>query len=118
LKTSPKLMGAFGCNTNSATTVASTRIDNGGALLLGLLGFDFRKFSPEKLSRHNPAYEYPYLKLIWKLWGGNWRLQLAQLNQHIEVQSTRSRTKRTSARSDWQIFDPLPNENIGSSSAS
>lgn len=51
--------------------------------MCGLIGFDFEDISGANVEMSNERYDFPYLKLLQKLWPGNWQQQLAQMNQWI-----------------------------------
>jgi hypothetical protein len=60
---------------------------------VGLIGFDFDEFDAEKSAKKSPTYRYPYLRLLQKLWPGDWRMQLRQLNERLDFLNKESREK-------------------------
>ncbi|CAB9525972.1 hypothetical protein SEMRO_1757_G295670.1 [Seminavis robusta] len=52
---------------------------------IGLAGFEFGQFDPEKLKKGNKHYGYPYLKLLQRLWPGDPEQQRRQINLRIDV---------------------------------
>jgi hypothetical protein len=57
---------------------------------IGLIGFDF----PEAFKPPVGAYTYPHLKLLQKLWPGDWKQQLKQLNTKIAADNAIGRFKQ------------------------
>lgn len=53
-----------------------------------IIGFDFNSaFAPDKVSKDNPNYAKPYLKLFQHMWPGDWKQQLRQLNSSINAEN-------------------------------
>ena len=81
---------------------------------IGLVDFDFNQFALERTSKLNASYDFPYLKLLQKLWPGVWMDQLSQLNEKIDSdnkigKSTATNTKRYKkvanvSQQEWWIF--------------
>jgi hypothetical protein len=77
---------------------------------IGLCGFNFiEAFAPPPSAEgYNEAYAYPYLKLLQKMWPGEWQQQLRQLNIKIAAEnatggSARQKIKEVSEQ-EWWIF--------------
>jgi hypothetical protein len=72
---------------------------------IGLCGFDF----PEEFNlQSGKAYAFPYLKLLQKMWPGDWKLQLKQLNIKIAADNNamagkKQRIKLVSEQ-EWWVF--------------
>jgi hypothetical protein len=76
---------------------------------LGLIGFDFAQFAKECLSLKNTHYGFPFLKLLQKLWPGDWRMQLKQMNSRIQLDNERKkrdgkRTMKEVSEREWWTF--------------
>ena len=62
---------------------------------IGLAGFDFGKyFSEEAIRSKKNGYDFPFLKLMIKLWPGDWRKQLERLNLYIEHEYNKPRDSK------------------------
>jgi len=64
---------------------------------IGLLDFDFSAFEKENLEKEDD-YKHPFLNLLIKTWFGDWRQQLAQLNDEIENKVNPTRNKKRKMR--------------------
>jgi Transposase IS4 len=71
---------------------------------VGLVGFDFAAFSSERVSKNCESYQYPYLKLLQRLWGGDWMHHLVQLNQRIDaINDENKKTKKKNVSTIRQV---------------
>jgi hypothetical protein len=73
---------------------------------IGLLDFNFTESFAPASSGSNKAYNYPYLKLLQKMWPGDWKQQLQQLNLKIaadNAKSDRQSVNQVSQR-EWWVF--------------
>ncbi|CAB9498059.1 unknown protein [Seminavis robusta] len=61
---------------------------------VGLTYFDFNQFQPDRVAKENHAYGYPFLKLLMKLWPGNWNAQRAQINDRIDAVNEETKKKK------------------------
>jgi hypothetical protein len=70
---------------------------------VGLIGFNF----PEAFKPPSGAYTYPHLRLLQKLWPGDWKQQLKQLNAKIAVDNVTGRFKQKVnhvSEQQWWVF--------------
>jgi hypothetical protein len=66
---------------------------------IGLAGFNFpESFKPST----GGAYEYPYLKLLQKMWPGDWKAQLRQLNLRVTAENASYIGKK-----NWRDIHPI-----------
>jgi hypothetical protein len=77
----------------------------------GLVGFDFEKFSEQTISTNSVGYNNPFQDLIKELWPGNLRQQLAQMNEFIDRENvkkrTKNKTKNVTKYKFWQFIGIL-----------
>jgi hypothetical protein len=73
---------------------------------IGLVGFDFPELFKPETAGH--AYNFPYLLLLQKMWPGDWRQQLRQLNLKIEATNAAERGKGKKingvSEQEWWVF--------------
>jgi hypothetical protein len=66
---------------------------------IGLVGFDFDAAFKD---HSNKEYSYPYLKLLQKMWPGDWKQQQRQLNIKIAAENTSN-----SGNKNWRDINPV-----------
>jgi hypothetical protein len=59
----------------------------------GLVGFYFKKFLEQNISANNVRYNNPFEDLIRELWPGNPKIQLSRMNEFIDRENAKNRTK-------------------------
>jgi hypothetical protein len=70
---------------------------------IGLIGFNF----PEAFKEPTGAYDYPHLKLLQKMWPGDWKQQLKQMNNKIAADNAIGRFKQKVnqiSEQEWWVF--------------
>ena len=75
----------------------------------GLIDFDFEEVSGVQVELSNNEYDFPYMKLLQKLYPGDWRQQLRQLNKWIESNNVKRAARKQRkynlvSQSEWWIF--------------
>jgi hypothetical protein len=79
---------------------------------IGLCGFDFTEaFAARPVAPgSNKVYEYPYLKLLQKMWPGDWRHQLRQLNIKVAAENLLNSNNKNRrdihlvSEQEWWVF--------------
>ncbi|CAB9527834.1 unknown protein [Seminavis robusta] len=63
---------------------------------IGLVGFDFTRFSEQKIEEtiDTLAYEYPFMKLLQYMWPGNPKEQVVLMNKAIDVENEDRKKKK------------------------
>jgi hypothetical protein len=76
---------------------------------IGLSGLNFAK-EFKSLNPSGEVYNRPYLKLLERMWPGDWRQQLHQLNQKIASENTSKKTQKNFkaakpvSEQEWWVF--------------
>jgi hypothetical protein len=66
---------------------------------LGVIDFKMKDFNKDP---DDPDYNHPFFRLVEELWPGDWRKQLARMNEHIRENESRSMNEAT--EEEWWTF--------------